>query len=120
MVLLLHIVSGDELAWDQDKKIAVGNTALSDALVPGEGRQRGEIGADVTRGHGQAQRNDGRLSRVLTTKIGFGTPSFLFRVHRSFLTELILFFFLAEKKTADRKTRAFISMRTRESRSLTV
>jgi len=37
MALLLHI-SGDELAWDRgNKKTAVGNAALSDALVPGEG-----------------------------------------------------------------------------------
>jgi hypothetical protein len=41
MALLLH-VSGDELAWDRgNKKTDVGNAALSDALVAGEGRQRG-------------------------------------------------------------------------------
>jgi hypothetical protein len=37
MALLLHIF-GDELASDRDdKKTAVGNAALSDALVAGEG-----------------------------------------------------------------------------------
>ena len=30
-------ISGDELAWDRDD----GNAALGDALVAGEGRQRG-------------------------------------------------------------------------------